>query len=97
MNVIKMQKKDNTNLLKAETAVEDFLDTLLQESTETLETAKPVRLKSNILLMPELDLDAVIAEVKVDEKVVEMPLSEVLAVDQEIQQTITSDKEQDYQ
>ena len=97
MNEIKMQKKDNTNLLKAEAAVEDFLDALLQESTETIETAKPVRLKPNISLIPELGLDVVTAEVKVEEKIVEIPLPEVLAVDQEIQQTITSDNEPDYQ
>jgi len=59
MNEVKMLKKDNKNLLSAGAAVEDFLDTLLRQSTEEFEKPEPPEprpLKSKILLMPDLEL-----------------------------------------
>lgn len=57
MQEIKMQKKDNSNLLKPDRAVEDFLDALLQESTEKTDSLKPVRLeRRRLMLMPELEI-----------------------------------------
>lgn len=49
-----MPKKDNSNLLKPDSAVADFLDTLLQESTEQKPLEKPLKSKPRILLMPDL-------------------------------------------
>ena len=73
MNEIKMPKKYNSGLLNPDSAVEDFLDTLLQESTEKPEKLKPVRSKSNLLLLPELEVEPaepeIVADIEVDQDV----------------------------
>lgn len=69
-----MQKKDNINLLEPVSAVEDYLDTLLQESTEQLEATKPVQLKSRLLLLPDLETSPAEPEREIEakaEKVIE--------------------------
>ena len=55
MREVKMPKKDNSSLLKPKSAVADFLDTLLQESTEQPKVEKLVRSKPKILLIPDLE------------------------------------------
>ena len=64
MREVKMSKKDTSSLLKPKSAVADFLDILLQESTEQPEIAKPVRLKPKIQLMPELEKQPPVPEVE---------------------------------
>ncbi len=52
------KKSGNSSLLEAEEAVEDYLETLLQQATETTAPvdSKPVR--DNVVLLPEISLDA---------------------------------------
>ena len=52
------KKSGNSSLLEAEQAVEDYLETLLQQATETTAPvdSKPVR--DNVVLLPEIPLDA---------------------------------------
>ncbi len=85
-----MQEKDHSNLLKPGSAVEDFLDTLLQESTEQPKPQKVVQLKSksNLVLLPELQQEIVTTQVAIDKDAtkVEQP-----AID--IEQTLLQKKE----
>ncbi len=67
MSEIKMSKKDSNNLLKPVTAVENFLDTLLQDSTEKQPAAKPVKSKPNLLLIPDLEIEPSPPEVKIEQ------------------------------
>ncbi len=71
MSVVKMPEKDNSNLLKPGSAVEDFLDALLQESTEPTKPEKKLKLKtkSKLVLLPEFELNnnEEIAENKIDQ------------------------------
>lgn len=69
MRELQMQKKDNNSLLKPGSAVEDFLDTLLQESTEKFEIEQPVRLKSKIILMPDLEVKPSEPEIEVEQEI----------------------------
>lgn len=68
-----MQEKDNHNLLKPNTAVEDFLDTLLQESTQQPADKKIVKLKSKptISLLADLPLQAEPEEI-IEQKTVDV-------------------------
>ena len=83
-----MQKKDNSNLLKPKRAVEDFLDALLQESTEKPDALKPVRVERRLLLMPELEVKqkepAAIASAEVEVKP-EVHIEAVAAVEVQAQ------------
>lgn len=49
-----IRNKDSNNLLKPASAVEDYFDSLLQESTAEAESVRPVQLKSNLLVLPEI-------------------------------------------
>lgn len=48
--------KNNNSLLKADTAVENYLDTLLQEATGENRVFIPVRLNTNTAMFPAIDL-----------------------------------------
>ncbi|MBT3205483.1 MAG: chemotaxis protein CheW [Gammaproteobacteria bacterium] len=89
MNEIKMPKKYNSGLLNPDSAVEDFLDTLLQESTEKPEKLKPVRSKSNLLLLPELEVEPAEPEIVADIEVVQL---EEVTVEAEEQSLATLEK-----
>ncbi len=58
MNGKKMKKKDKNTLLNQDTAVENYLDTLLQEATDNSTLSKPVKEKGSIALLPEINIDA---------------------------------------
>jgi len=92
-----MQKKDNINLLEAEAAVEDFLDTLLQESTEYAVVSKPLKTKPRLLLIPELDLAPPVTEVEEKLMVDEAPLPPALETGLQVQQSVTKVDANDYQ
>lgn len=51
-----MKKKDSNSLLEPGNAVENYLDTLLQESTGVEEIHKPLKTRAKVVLLPELDL-----------------------------------------
>jgi chemotaxis signal transduction protein len=51
-----MKDKNSNSLLEADSAVEQYLDLLLQHATESESTEKPVDTLNNIVLMPELQL-----------------------------------------
>jgi len=51
-----MKKKDINNLLEPDHAVENYLDTLLQESTESQVGTTAVKTEARVVLLPEFDL-----------------------------------------
>jgi len=72
MSEIKMPKKINSGLLNPDFAVEDFLDTLLQESTAKPEIVTPVQQISNLQLLPDLEIKPFEPVIEVDPGVLQL-------------------------
>ncbi len=92
MSEINMPKKFNSGLLNPDFAVEDFLDTLLQESTEKPEIVKPVRQVSNLQLLPELEKVSFEPVIEVDPEVLQPEEVIVETVDQTLEKIETSEQ-----
>jgi chemotaxis signal transduction protein len=90
-----MKKTDNSNLLEAGDAVEDYLGSLLQEATEKPSEQRPVALRDNIVLLADFDIDAD-AEMAEDEPVTQaVEETPAQAVEQKAVDT-TTDSVPDY-
>jgi len=63
-----MKKYHNNSLLEADLAVEDYLDTLLQEVTDSTEAESQLKDRKSVVLLPELDLRAAIESIAEDKE-----------------------------
>ncbi len=92
MSEIKMPKKFNSGLLNPDFAVEDFLDTLLQESTEKLENVRPVQQISNLQLLPDLVIEPFETVIEVEPDVLALEEVKFETVEQTLEKVEISEQ-----
>jgi len=92
MREIKMQKKFNSGLLNSDFAVEDFLDTLLQESTGKPESVKPVQQISNLQLFPDLETGPFEPVIEVDPDALQLEEVKLETVEQALEKVEISEQ-----
>ena len=92
-----MMKKKDSNLLNPEQAVENYLDMLLQEASEVQEKSKPMAVKNNVVLLPDLEIPDIEPEEQVAPVAsVEKEIKHEAFVEPEEKRALPEDRRQDF-